>query len=78
MRLLWVVLFLPGPGHRTADGYGGGNDFVRYWAVTAAPSSNPNNAYKLDIQSNFVRTGNTQARYTGFSIRLASREDCLL
>ena len=71
------LLFLPAAGHRTADGYGGGNSFVRYWSVAAAPTS-MDSAYKLDIQSNFMRTGNTQARFTGFSVRLASREVCLL
>ncbi len=77
MVIVSGLLFLPAAGDRGGSGPGHHNNFARYWSFSAYPS-NSSNAYMLYFTAGTAQRPGNFGRQMGFSIRLASREDCLL
>ena len=72
--LSWGALFLPAAGWITKGPWKINGGWARYWAVTGgADYSGNKRGYNIDFQGAKVYLEGLMARYTGLSIRLASR-----
>ena len=73
------LLFLPAAGWITKGPWKINYGWARYWAVTGGSDySGSKRGYNIDFQGAKVYLEGLMARQNGFSIRLASRQTCLL
>ena len=73
------LLFLPAAGWITKGPWKINGGWARYWAVTGGSDYAGNKrGFSVDFQGAKVFLDGLMARFIGFSIRLASREGCLL